>query len=152
MTISASRILPCSVIGCALTSLGALQVDVPRPGAAYPGSGKIRQLNYGVDGAVNGFVLDNGTLAIFPPFRTTNPPSIRVGASVRYSGYTRKATNGLTIVDVQALTANGQTINMDTARPPLPPPPNTEPAPRRGVDQAPSPPSPPPPPAGPRQR
>ena len=150
MTISASRILLCSVISCALTSAGPSQADGPRPDApAGSGSGRIRQLNYGVDGAVNGFVLNNGTLAIFPPFRTTNPPLIRVGVSVRYSGYTRKAMNDLTIVDVQTLTTNGQTFNMDAARPPLPPPPpNTEPAPPRGAAQ---PPAPPPPLAGPPQ-
>ncbi|MDQ2947618.1 MAG: hypothetical protein M3Y27_17080, partial [Acidobacteriota bacterium] len=35
------------------------------PGAAAPFSvsGRIQQLNYGPDGAVNGFLLDNGTLA-----------------------------------------------------------------------------------------
>jgi hypothetical protein len=43
---------------------------VPQLGAAapYSGSGRIQQLNYGADGAINGFLLDNGTLATVPPF------------------------------------------------------------------------------------
>lgn len=58
----------------------------PGPPAPYSGAGRIAQLNYAPDGAVNGFLLDNGTLAKIPPFNASNPTSIRVGARVSYSG------------------------------------------------------------------
>ena len=117
--------------------------NVPQPGAAapYSGSGRIQQLNYGPDGAVNGFVLDNGTLAGVPPFSATNPSSVRVGATIAYTGYARNTISGRTVVDVQTLTINGQSLNIAVAGPGRPgAPPPTGPQGNPGVL--------PPPPAG----
>ena len=104
-----------------------LTLTVPQPGAAapYSGSGRIQQLNYGPDGAVNGFVVDNGTLARVSPFAPGNPSSVRVGATVAYSGYARNTMSGRTVVDVQTLTINGQALSMNPAGrgEPAPPPP-----------------------------
>jgi hypothetical protein len=152
MKIFVSRVLFCSLLGCALASAGASQGRRMRPGAAapYSGSGRIRQLNYGPDGAVNGFLLGNGTLAMLPPFTATNSSPVRVGASVRYSGYARNTMSGRTVVDVQTLSINGQTLNMtDAGAPPPSPPPAAGPAPVGGPDEPPPPP--PPPQAGPPQ-
>ncbi len=100
---------------------------VPQPGAPapYSGSGRIQQLNYGPDGAINGFVFDNGTLARVSPFAATNPSSVRVGATVTYAGYARNTTSGRTVVDVETLTINGQVVSMTQAgrEEPAPPPP-----------------------------
>lgn len=92
---------------------------VPQPGAAapYSGSGRIQQLNYGPDGAVNGFVFDNGTLARVAPFAGSNPSSVRVGATVGYSGYARNTLSGRTVVDVQTLTINRQALSVGMAGP-----------------------------------
>lgn len=136
----------------------------PQPGAAapYSGSGRIQQLNYGPGGTVNGFLLDNGVMANVPGFNANNPSSIKVGATVTVAGFARTTMGSRTAVDVQTLTANGQTVTMAVARPEAPPrpargprslapppppngpaPPNT-PGPDRVADQ---PPPPPPPPA-----
>lgn len=107
-------------------------LTIPQPGAAapYSGSGSIQQLNYGPDGSVNGFVLDNGTMALVPPFSATKPSSIRVGATISYNGYARNTSSGRTVVDVQTLSINGQTVRLDAAAPvaPVAPPvPNAPP-------------------------
>ena len=90
-----------------------------QPGAAapYSGSGRIQQLNYGAGGGVNGFLLDNGTLATIPPFAATNPSSIRVGAAIAYSGYARTTLSGRTVVDLQTLNINVQTLTIGAAGP-----------------------------------
>jgi hypothetical protein len=89
-------------------------IELPAPGAPAPlaGSGKIQQLNYGRAGEVNGFLLDNGILAVVPPFGASNPTSIKVGATVSYSGYARHTMNEKTVVAVQTLTINGQQITL----------------------------------------
>ncbi len=153
------------------TSGKSLTMPQPGPAAPYSGSGRIQQLNYGPDGAVNGFLLDNGTLATVPPFAATNPSSVRVGAQITYSGYARNTASGRSVVDIQNLSINGQTLTMQprggpgappirpggaVAPPPLPPgpasaaapaPPASTPAPAGRTDQPP----PPPPPAQPPQ-
>ena len=125
---------------------------MPQPGAAapYSGSGRVQQLNYGADGAVNGFLLNDGTLVTVPPFNAGNPTSIRVGATVSYSGYAHRTMNDRTVVNTQSLAINGQQLALAapagpggsrgaapppapasagpspqnrTAEPPLPPPP-----------------------------
>jgi hypothetical protein len=115
---------------------------IPQPGAAapYSGAGRIQQLNYGPDGAVNGFLLDNGTLATIPPFSAGNPSSIRVGTTVAYTGYARSTVSGRTVVDVQTVTINGQPLALGAN--------GLEPAPPARTDE---PPAPPPPPAVPPQ-
>lgn len=86
--------------------------SVPQPGQAapYSGSGHIQQLNYGPDGAVNGFMLDNGTLVTLPPFSATNPSSIRPGASVSFTGFARTSVTGRTVVDLQSISLEGRTL------------------------------------------
>ncbi len=124
--------------------------SMPQPGGAapYSGSGRVEQLNYGSDGAINGFLLDNGTLASLPPFAATNPSSIRPGVAIAYSGYARRTLSGRTVVDLQTLNINGQTITIGVfgpgsraAAPPAPPP-------SAGTSPGAAPNSPPPPPAG----
>lgn len=125
---------------------------MPQPGAAapYTGSGRIQQLNYGVDGSVNGFLLDNGTLAELPPFSAANPSSIRSGATVNFTGYARNTAAGHTVVNVQTLSMNGQTLTLASAEtrrkqeaaPPAPP------QSRRGAREGAAPPPPPPAAAG----
>jgi hypothetical protein len=124
---------------------------LPQPGAGapYSGSGRIQQFNYGPDGAINGLVFDNSTLATMPPFSAANPSSLRVGSTVAYSGHARTTISGRTVVDTQSLTINGQTISL--GRPDAPPPPPAEPR-RRAAAPPPAMaagPNPPPPPAAP---
>ncbi len=134
--------------------------SLPQPGAAapYSGSGRIQQLNYGPDGSVNGLLLNNGTLAAVAPFGAANPSSVQVGATVAYTGYARNTVSGRTVVDVQTLTINGQTlamgmgpVNRRRGVPPVPtgaPAPSPAgPAPAGRTDE----PAPPPPPAQPPQ-
>ena len=108
--------------------------SVPQPGGAapYSASGRIQQLNYGRDGAINGLLFDNGTFASIPPFSASNPSSIRVGTTVAYTGYARSTISGRTVVDAQTVTINGQPLALGMA----------------GPDRGPG--APPPPPVGPR--
>lgn len=113
------------------TSGKTLTVPQPGPAAPFSGSGRIEHLNYGPNGAVNGFLLDNGTLATVAPFASTNPSSIRVGVPITYSGFARNTISGRTVVDVQTLSINGQTLTMGAMRPidgPGAPPPPPAPA------------------------
>lgn len=105
------------------TSGKTLAVPEPGPAAPFSGSGRIQQLNYGPDGAVNGFLLHDGTFATMPPFSASNPSSIRVGANVAYSGYARRSMSDRTVVDVQNLTINGQQLALDANGSAVPPPP-----------------------------
>jgi hypothetical protein len=66
---------------------------------------------------VDGFLLDNGVFAKTPPPRSSNP-AVSVGTPVSLTGYSHKAMNGQTVVDVQSI--NGQTL---AYAPPGPPPP-----------------------------
>jgi hypothetical protein len=124
----------------------------PGPAAPYSGSGRIQQLNYAPDGAVNGFLMDNGTLAELPPFSAANPSSVKPGAAVSFSGYARSTVTGRTVVDLQSLSINGQTLTIaaPAAGAPVapPPPPGAPPAPNGPADE---PAPPPPPPGGPAQ-
>ena len=92
-------------------------LTIPQPGAAapYSGSGRIRQLNFGQDGTINGFLTDNNTLATVPPFAGMNPSSLQVGATVGYTGFARNTISGRTAVDVQTLTINGQALTLGMA-------------------------------------
>jgi hypothetical protein len=116
-----------------------LDLTQPSPPAPYAGSGVIRSLNYGPQGEVNGFVLQNGVIALTPPMGTGDVSVVKVGASISVSGFARSTPTGRTIVDVQTITANGQTIAMN------PPPP--APGPGRGPRGRGAPPPPPSPPA-----
>ena len=124
--------------------------SVPQPGAAapYSGSGRIRQLNYGPDGAINGFWLDNGVFATVPPFAANNPSSIRIGGTISYTGYARNTVSGHTAVDIQSISGNGQplALGVNGSGGPPPPPPGRPgaPAPPPPVGAA----TPPPPPPG----
>ncbi len=98
----------------------------------FNGSGVIKQLNYGGRGEVNGFLLENGTLARTAPFNVL-PAQIKPGTKVTLSGTVRQTVTGINVVNVQSLTANGQTIPMAAPAPPrgqpgrrarlIPPPP-----------------------------
>lgn len=127
-------------------STSGKSLEIPTPGAPAPlaGSGKIQQLNYGRGGEINGFLLDNGVLAMVPPFGASNPSSIKVGATVSYSGYARRTMNEKTVVAVQSLTINGQQITLAPAGRPGPGGPDGGRG-RRGAGQ----PGVPPPPAAP---
>jgi hypothetical protein len=98
-------------------STSGKSLEIPMPGAPAPltGSAKIQQLNYGRGGEINGFLLDNGLLAMVPPFGASNPSSIKVGATAAYSGYARRTMNEKTVVAVQSLTINGQQITLAPA-------------------------------------
>lgn len=110
------------------TSGKTLTVPQPGPAAPFSGSGRIEHLNYSPDGAVNGFLLDSGTLLSVAPFSSTNPSSIRVGVPITYSGLARNTMSGRMATDVQTLSINGQTLMMGEVRPvhgpgaPPPPP------------------------------
>jgi hypothetical protein len=64
--------------------------------APTPRRGVVRQLNYDRGGAVDGFVLNNGTLVFMPPFDSANPSAIRPGARVQYSGNARQTESSST--------------------------------------------------------
>lgn len=161
MKTNASRILLCLALACGLASSAAAQPP-PRRGGPPPGqptpparsytnvSSKIRQLNYGPEGEVNGFLAGNEALVHVPPSADAQlGQSLRVGANVSYSGYAHKALSGRTIVDVQTLTINRQTLTMPPiapAGPPAgPPPPPLQPAPPAPAGSGIAPPPPPPP-------
>jgi hypothetical protein len=75
---NASQLLLCSALSCALAGSAAAQPHARR-GVPPPGqpptlagvftnhSGKIRQLNYGPEGEINGFLASNGALVHLPP-------------------------------------------------------------------------------------
>lgn len=106
------------------TSGKSLTLPQPGPGAPFSSSGRIQQFNYGPDGAINGLILENGTLATIPPFSAANPSFLKVGSTIAYRGYARATTSGRTVVDTQSLTVNGQSITLN--RPSAPPPPPAE--------------------------
>lgn len=91
--------------------------------APYTGSGVIRQLNYGPRGEVNGFVLQNGIIARTSPVGDSPMSVLKPGATISLAGMARTTPNGRTVVQVQSITANGQTIAMMAQVPPPPPPP-----------------------------
>jgi hypothetical protein len=125
----------------------------PGPAAPYSGSGRIQQLNYAPDGSVNGFLMENGALAELPPFSASNPSSVKVGATVNFTGYARTSVTGRTVVDLQTLSINGQTMTIAAsgpAAPGAPPRPPMAPAAPNGPG-AEEPAPPPPPPAAPPQ-
>ncbi len=134
----------------------------PTEPAPYTGSGVIRQLNYGRQGEVNGFVFQNGIIARTPPFGASDISVVRPGASIAVSGFAHVTPLGKTVVEVQSITVSGQTIALnigpDRFLEPGPgpvrrgprnamPPPIPAPGPVPAPDQAAPP---PPPPAAPR--
>jgi hypothetical protein len=90
-----------------------LKVAEPSLPAPYAGSGVIRSLNYGPQGEVNGFLLQNGIIALTPPIGTDDVSVVKPGASISVSGFARTTPTGRRVVDVQTITANGQTIAMN---------------------------------------
>lgn len=144
------------------TSGKTFTLPQPGPAAPYSGSGKIQQLNYGPDGAVNGLLMSDGTMVNVPPFSTNNPTSIRAGAMISYTGYARRTMSDHTVVDAQNLTINGQQLALAAPAGPnglrgprrgaVPPPPpgdpGAPPAPAPGMGARGVAVPPPPPPAG----
>jgi hypothetical protein len=129
-----------------------LNVAEPSLPAPYAGSGVIWSLNYGPQGEVNGFVLQSGIIALTPPMGTGDASVVKPGANISVSGFARTTPTGRTVVDVQTITANGQTIAMNPV-PPGPggpgPRPGRGPGPGPGRSGAPPPPPPDAPPPGP---
>jgi hypothetical protein len=119
-----------------------LTLGQPAPPFPYAGESTIRQINYGPQGEINGFLLANGVLAHTPPFGANDASLLKPGARISVSGFAHVTPAGLTVVDVQSLTANGQTLALNL--PPAPPP-----RPRRRLRPGPPPPPPPPPDDGP---
>ncbi len=121
--------------------LSLTQPSAPSP---YAGSGMIRSLNYGRAGEINGFVLDSGIIALTPPMGTSEFSVVKTGASIAVSGFAHSTTGGRTVVEVQSITANGQTIalNKSPRRSPDGDGPDAGPAGPRGPRAA----APPPPP------
>jgi hypothetical protein len=109
---------------------------------AYSGRGTIKAFNSGPNGETNGLILNDGTAVLFPPemgeqFRV----SVREGSRVTFTGASRPGASNRMIVDVQTITANGQTFTAPAGLPP---------AALAGPQAAPPPPlpGPPPPPTG----
>jgi len=85
-----------------------------------PTSGTIKQLNYGPDGVVDGFLFSAGSTSVLVSTgaraSTTLASLLTVGASVSVTGTTSPAmaacasTGSLTTVDATSLTISGQTI------------------------------------------
>ena len=125
----------------------------PMAPAPYTGSGVIRQLNYGPRGEVNGFVLQNGIIARTSPVGDSPLSVLKPGATISLAGMARTTPSGRTVVQVQSITANGQTIAMMAQVPPPPPapgrPPRALPPRAGGPVGAAAPPPPPNPPAAP---
>jgi hypothetical protein len=156
-TLSGMQIMDAQALNIAGRTLSSIEPSQPVP---YAGSGVIRSLNYGRGGEISGFLLDNGILALTPPMGTSNISVVKPGANISVSGFAHPTPAGRTVVDVQSITANGQTITM-TAAPPNGPGPGVGPGPGPGVGPAPGPgrgpraeigppagPPPPPPPNG----
>jgi hypothetical protein len=148
--LSGMQILQPQTITVAGRNLNLAEPSQPVP---YAGSGVIRTLNYGPQGEVNGFVLQNGILALTPPIGTSDISVVRPGARISLSGFAHIVPSGRTVVEVQSITANGQTIAMSAMPPGGPgrgqgpgrgPGPGMGPGP--GLDPNVAPPPPPPPP------
>ncbi len=88
---------------------------VPSQAALCAASGVIRTLNYGPKGEINGFVLQNGVIARTPPIGANDVSVVKPGASISVSGFARATPSGRTVVEVQSITANGQSIAMNFA-------------------------------------
>jgi hypothetical protein len=136
-TASGMPVMEAQTVNFAGRSLTLTEPSAPAP---YAGSGTIRQLNYGRQGEVNGFVLDNGVIARTPPFGAGDMSMLKQGAAISLSGFAQLTPSGRTVVEVQSLTANGGTIVLNADRGPGPGP---GPRDRRGPRGA----APPPPPA-----
>jgi hypothetical protein len=158
VTASGMQILEPQSIDVAGKTLATVAPSQPAP---YAGSGTIGSLNYGPQGEINGFVLQNGVLARTPPFGASDVSVVKPGANIAVSGFARITASGRTVVDVQTITANGQTIAMNAAPPDAPGPgrggpagPGRGPGAGRGPREAgppppPNPGAPPPPPPPP---
>lgn len=122
-------------------NFSAVQPSQPAP---FAGSGVIRRLNYGPQGEVNGFVLANGTFAKTPPFGASSDSILKPGSNITFSGFVHASPTGKSVVDVQSITVNGQTIALNAE----PSAPIGPPRPRGPRGRAAAPPPPPPPPSG----
>lgn len=100
------------------------QFSVPQPWSptAYSASGTIRQLNYGPQGDINGFWINN-VLVHIPPMAPGTSSALQSGATASVSGYAHRTFNNKIAVDASSLTINGQTVPIYPAPPPVPGPP-----------------------------
>ncbi len=81
----------------------------------------IRQWNYGPTGEVNGFLLANGMLATVPPDLGAQLRSAaRIGSRVTVRGYPWTGVNGRSILSVQSVTVNSQTLGVGAPVPGAP--------------------------------
>lgn len=136
---SGMQVIDVQTLSMAGRSFSVVQPSQPAP---YAGNGVIQRLNYGPQGEINGFVCSNGLFAKTPPYGANNDSVLKPGANIALSGFAHTTTLGKTVVDVQSITVNGQTIALNTVTP-EPPGPGLA---RRGPRSADAP---PPPPAGP---
>ncbi len=133
-TVSGMQLMEPETVKVAGKTLMLTEQSPPSP---YAGSGVVRSLNYGREGEINGFVFEGGIIALTPPMGTNEFSVVKPGAGIAVSGFARSTPGGRTVVEVQSITANGQTITLDRGpRGPAPPPP---------TGGAPIPPPPPPP-------
>ena len=101
--------------------------------SGYSRRGTIKAFNVGPEGETNGFILNDGTVILFPP--DSGPQmmaAVREGSRIQYSGYGRTVPSGRMIVDAQYITANGQTFTMPAGPGAVPPPPPVGPPPPPG--------------------
>ena len=69
----------------------------------------IKQWNYGTAGEVNGFLLDDGTLAIVPPALGAQIRSAAdTGTEVTVTGYWSDGGNRRSIINAQSVSIHGQ--------------------------------------------
>jgi hypothetical protein len=110
------------VVDPQMLSVGSRNLSMKQPSrpAPFTGNGVIKQLNYGRQGEVNGFVLQNGTFVKTPAFDGNSPTVIKAGSNIGFSGMAHTSPEGKTVVDAQSITVNGQTIALNTAPPPPP--------------------------------
>ena len=94
-TASGMQVMTAGSLSVAGKTLSVAQVSQPAP---YAGSGVICSLNYGPGGEVNGFVLQNGIVALTPPIGTSDVSVVKRGANLSFSGFARVTASGRAVV------------------------------------------------------
>jgi hypothetical protein len=66
-------------------------------------------------GEIIGFVLQNSLIALTPPMGTNDLAVAKRGSAIAVSGFAHSTAGGKTVLEMQPITANGQTIAMNVA-------------------------------------